>query len=294
MMILVTGAAGKTGRSVIRALAADGEPVRALVRRPEQAALVESLGARQVVVGDMLQPSTLAQAARGTRAVYHICPNVNPAEVDIGQVAISAARAAGVEHFVYHSVLHPQTEAMPHHWLKLRVEERLLESGLPCTILQPAAYMQNILARWDLITQAGIYRVPYGAATRLSMVDLEDVALAAARVLRDPGHVGATYELVGTQPMSQIEIAAVLSQETRRVVQTETMPLSEWEQQARSVGLGDYQVDALLKMFRYYERHEFGGNPQVLSWLLERRPTTFASFVRSHVRAESNDPVKNG
>jgi hypothetical protein len=32
---------------------------------------------------------------------------------------------------VYHSVLHPQTEQMPHHWHKLRVEEMLLESRLP-------------------------------------------------------------------------------------------------------------------------------------------------------------------
>jgi len=293
-MILVTGAAGKTGRSVIRALAAGGHAVRALVRRPEQVALVESLGARQVVVGDMLHPSAVEHAAQGTRAVYHICPNVSPAEVTIGEIAISAARAAGVEHFVYHSVLHPQTEAMPHHWLKLRVEERLFESGLPCTILQPAAYMQNILAHWDRITHAGIYRVPYGAGARSSLVDLEDVALAAVRVLREPGHIGATYELVGTRPMSQSEMAVVLSRETGRLVQTETVPLSEWQQQARAAGLGDYQVDALLKMFRYYERHGFGGNPQVLSWLLQRPPTTFASFVRRCVRAESDSPTRDG
>ena len=36
--------------------------------------------------------------------------------------------------------------SMPHHWLKMRVEEKLFASGLPFTILQPAAYMQNVLA----------------------------------------------------------------------------------------------------------------------------------------------------
>ena len=64
-------------------------------------------------------------------SVYHVCPNVSPDEIAIGRVSIAAARSAGVEHFVYHSVLHPQTEAMPHHWLKLRVEEALITSGLP-------------------------------------------------------------------------------------------------------------------------------------------------------------------
>ena len=120
--IVVTGAAGKTGRAVIRALVARGRTVRALVRRPEQGRAIEDLGARDIVAGDMRDEGTLTQAMQGVQAIYHICPNVSPDEVAIGQAAIVAARTAGVEHFVYHSVLHPQTEAMPHHWLKLRVE----------------------------------------------------------------------------------------------------------------------------------------------------------------------------
>ncbi len=66
------------------------------------------------------------------------------------------------------------------------------------TILQPTAYMQNILAGWRSIVEDGIYRVPYPIDTRISLVDLRDVAEAAARVLTEDGHVGATYELVGT------------------------------------------------------------------------------------------------
>ncbi|MGD2207623.1 MAG: NmrA family NAD(P)-binding protein, partial [Anaerolineae bacterium] len=123
-MILVTGAAGKTGRAVIRALAARGAAVRALVHRSGQVSKVEALGA-ETIVGDMRDGVAMDRAARGAHAVYHICPNVSPDEVTIGQTAITAARRAGVEHFVFHSVLHPQVEAMPHHWLKMRVEELL-------------------------------------------------------------------------------------------------------------------------------------------------------------------------
>ena len=53
----------------------------------------------------------------------------------------------------------------------------------------------------------GRYRVPYPVDTKLSLVDLDDVAEAAALVLTEAGHSGASYELVGTTPMSQIEIA---------------------------------------------------------------------------------------
>jgi uncharacterized protein YbjT (DUF2867 family) len=278
-MILVTGAAGKTGRAVIRALTAKGEAVRALVHRPEQIRSVEALGAQQVVVGDMRLRATMDQAAQGVRAVYHICPNVSPDEVAIGQVAMVTARSAGVEHFVYHSVLHPQIEAMPHHWQKLRVEEQLFESGLCYTILQPTAYMQNVLAHWDQIMEQGVYPVPYAVETRLGMVDLEDVAEAAAVVLTEPGHAGAVYELAGAEVLSQTEVATILGQQLAHPVRAETVPLEMWERRARESGLGDYQVETLVKMFRYYERYGFWGNPRVLSWLLGRSPTTFAAFI---------------
>lgn len=278
-MILVTGAAGKTGRAVIRALATRGERVRALVHRPEQARPVQELGAWQAVVGDMRNQAAMDRVADGARAVYHICPNVSPDEVAIGEVAISAARSAGVERFGYHSVLRPQVEEMPHHWQKMRVEERLFRSGLAYTILQPAAYMQNVLAHWDLIMGQGVYPVPYPPETRLSMVDLEDVAAAAAAVLTETGRTDVTYELVGTEGMSQTEVAAVLSEKLERPVRVDPVGLEEWEQQARASGLGEYQVDTLVKMFRYYERHGFTGNPRVLGCLLGRPPTSFAAFA---------------
>ena len=170
--LLVTGAAGKTGLTVVEASLAGGASVRALVRRSEQASALHDLGVEDVIIGDLENPDTLMDACRDVASVYHICPNIHPHEFEIGERVIEAARAAGVRHFVYHSVLHPQTEAMPHHWKKLRVEERLFESGLPFTILQPAPYMQNVLAHRQRIVEAGQFPVPYGAATRLALVDL--------------------------------------------------------------------------------------------------------------------------
>jgi uncharacterized protein YbjT (DUF2867 family) len=281
-MILITGAAGKTGRAVLRTLIAKGETVRALVHRSEQMPPLKALGAQEVLAGDMRDQATMDRAAYGVRAVYHICPNVSPDEVAIGQAAIAAARSAGVEHFVYHSVLHPQTEAMPHHWQKLRVEEKLFESGLPHTILQPSAYMQNVLAHWEQILAQGIYPIPYAVETRLGMVDLEDVAAAAAVVLTQAGHAGAIYELAGAEALTQVEVAAILSRQLERPVRAEVISRQAWEERARASGLGDYQVQTLLKMFDHYERYGFWGNPRVLGWLLGRPPATFAAFVERH------------
>lgn len=283
-MILVTGAAGKTGRALIRALVARGQAVRGLVRRPEQVEPLRQVGVREAFVGDMLDPASIELAFREVQAVYHICPNVHPQEIEIGEIAIGAALDAGVETFVFHSVLHPQTEEMPHHWKKLRVEEKLFASGLQYVILQPAAYMQNILTHWDSIVEQGIYPVPYKEEARISIVDLEDVAEAAATVLSQPNHTGATYELAGPEPLSQHKVAETMGTGLGRQVEAVIVPLHEWEQQARTVGLGDYQIETLAKMFQYYDRHGLQGNPQVLTWLLDRSPTTFGEFVERTVR----------
>ena len=282
-MILVTGAAGKTGQAVIRALVTQGETVRALVRRH-----VNGLGTTDQLIGDMRFQATFDQAMRGVRSVYFICPNMDPNEVGMGQFAINAARSAGIEHFVYHSVLHPQTEAMPHHWQKLRVEEQLIESGVPFTILQPTAYMQNLLVQRPQILTEGIYPVPYRAEARISLVDLEDVAAVASTIFNQPGHFGATYELVGTKALTQTEITTILGQQLGHTVQVEVIPLEKWEHEARNQGLGDYQVETLVKMFRYYDQYGLEGNPNVLSWLLERSPTFLAEFIR-RVEQERTD-----
>jgi uncharacterized protein YbjT (DUF2867 family) len=279
-MILVTGAAGKTGRAVLRALAGRREPVRALIHRPDQAPSLQALGVQETVVGDLLDRAAIQRAVAGVRAIYHMAPNVSPDEIPMGQTVISAAQSAGVERLVFHSVLHPHIEAMPHHWQKARVEELLFASGVPFTILQPTAYMQNVAASWDQILTQGRYPVPYSPETRVSLVDLEDVAEAAAAVLTDPGHTGATIELVGTPGMSPRDIVELLSAELDRRVTVDVLPLEAWEHGARASGLGEYQVSALTRMFAYYEEHGLTGSPQALTNVLGRQPTSFPAFVR--------------
>jgi uncharacterized protein YbjT (DUF2867 family) len=283
-MILVTGASGKTGQAVVAALSRAGAPTRALVRRPSQMETMTNLGAREAMPADMRLPMEARRTAEGMHAVYHICPNVNPDEIEIGRSAIAAAKEAGVEHFVLHSVLHPQTEQMPHHWNKLRVEEALFESGLNFTILQPTAYMDNLLAGWRLITEEGVLRNPYPAETRLSLVALEDVAEAAAIVLTKPGHTGATYELAGTPPLAQTEVAAILSDALDRPVRAEAEPIEAWEARARTAGLGDPQRATLIRMFLYYGQCGLIGNPNTLRWLLGRAPTSLTEFARRAAR----------
>ncbi|MFL2650917.1 MAG: SDR family oxidoreductase [Anaerolineales bacterium] len=282
-MILVTGAAGKTGQAVVRALLAKGQTVRTLVRNETQCELISSLYDTDIVIGDMSVESVLSKLFEGIRAVYHICPNMHPDELNIGLAMISAAKNADVTQFVFHSVLHPQVEAMPHHWQKMRVEEAIFASGIPFTILQPAAYMQNIIVEWKNIQQEGIIRVPYSPESKGSPVDLNDVADVASLVLSERDHIGAIYELCGPDILTYQEQTTILSEYINRPIRVEQISLDEWKALAYGAGLRTYSVESLLKMFLYYDLYGFWGSSLVLSTLLQRPPTSFMEFATNYL-----------
>jgi NAD(P)H dehydrogenase (quinone) len=295
-MILLTGAAGKTGKAILQVLTKCGKAVKALVFRPDQILTVKTLGAKEVVVGDITDAEIVRSAFQNVDTVYFICPNVHPDEIAIGKLIIESALKAGTKHFVYHSVLHPQIEDMPHHWNKLRVEEYLINSGLPFTILQPTVYMQNILVNWNNIITSGRYQNPYSIESRITYVDLDDLANAAAIILNDsldnkiqPGHFGATYEIAGMQALSHMEIAAILSQKLNRPVRAEYISTKVWKNKASQSGLGAYQTDALVKMFNYYDRYGLMGNAHSLGMLLNRLPTSFEQFIDRYIHGLTNN-----
>lgn len=275
-MILITGAGGKTGKAIVKALS-KGESICAFAHREEYVSVLQSLGAEKVIVGDLRHQVDVRSAMRGARAVYHICPNMSPDEVEIGKLAIEEVKKAGVEHFVYHSVLHPQIEAMNHHWQKLRVEEMLFESEIPFTILQPAPYMQNLLANWKSITEYGILKVPYSVEAKFSFLDLEDLAEAAKIVLTESNHKNAIYELAGTMPMSHVDVAKIFSQVLRREVKAETEEIRDWR--LRVTGLNEYALENLVRMFEYYDKWGLVGNSNTLKWLLRREPISLSNFI---------------
>lgn len=280
-MILVTGAAGKTGQALLRALARRGARARALVHKSEDESTVRSAGAVEAARGDLLEQESLERAAAGVDAIYHICPNLHPQELEIGERVIAAARAGGVARCVYHSVLRPQIEAMPHHWRKMRVEQRLWDSGFDVTVLQPAALMQNLLAHWPRVKEEGTLPVPYSPRAVFTLVDLGDVAEAAATVLTERGHGGATYELCGPLEHSHAEVAEILSSVLGRPVEAVEQPPESWRAAARAGGLDAPRLEALSAMFRYYHRHGFIGNGKTLRMLLGREGTTLRALVEA-------------
>ncbi|MGH3262250.1 MAG: NmrA family NAD(P)-binding protein [Trebonia sp.] len=276
-MIAVTAATGKTGQAIIQAAAAAGLPVRAVVHSEDGRATAIQDGAAEAVVADLLMPAQVSDALAGTQAVVHIGPAMHPREIAIGETVVDAAAALGIDHFVLMSVTHPQLEPLLNHQSKLAVERRLLLSRLRYTILQPMHYMQDI----DVLAAAssGIYQQPYSLERPLSFVDLHDVGEVAARVLADPQHhTAATYELCGADTLTGHQVAEILATVTASDVRAQEVAPSEIV--SRLTNAPDYTIDGRLRLFTHYDRYGITGNPNVLSWLLGRAPTSFAEYVK--------------
>ena len=278
--ILITGASGKTGRRVVEAIARRGANVRAWCARPEAEAELLQAGATEIVLGDLTNPDAMDRAIAGAGQVLHICPPMHPQEDRIAMTLVDLARQQGVERFILHSALHPLLADVPHHARKLEAERALIDSGQPYTILQPSRYMQHLVPIWKQMLATGVHSMPFSTHAKFSVVDLADLAEAAARIATEPGHEGATYQLAGPQALSQDDMADILTGLLGRPIRAAAKPMDEVRQEMAAAGMPAERIDTMGRMNAHYDAHGLVGNPNVLRWILGREPATFADFVR--------------
>ena len=281
-MILVTAANGNQGRHLVPKLVAAGLEVRVVVRSSGSAARLRAAGVDDVIIADLGEPDTWRSAVRGVQQIYHVGPTLHPREREMGFGLIDAARAEGVEHFVFSSVLHSIVTDLVQHEIKRDVEEHLLASDVEFTILQPANYMLPLKLRPAF--ERGVFELSWSLSRRQSMVDLDDVTDVAAMVLTEPGrHAAATYELVAPGRFTAHELGAVIARVLDRDIEVREIDADTYARAwlgERDPSEAPHQLAVLRSISSRYSAHDFVGNPGVLTWLLGREPTSYEEFVR--------------
>jgi len=215
-IILVTGATGHQGGASARHLLADGWNVRALVRdpnKPEAHALAD-LGA-ELVVGDLLDPASLESAvadAYGVHSIQTLVAGFDAEETESRNIA-DAAKAAGVQHFVYSSVVGADLDAgMPWVVSKHHNEEYLRSLGVPLTVLRPTSFMENLLGQKDSI-MAGTLTGPWAPDEPHQWIAVDDIGRFVALAFEKPEEwvgratVIAGDELTGAQAAVDLALA---------------------------------------------------------------------------------------
>ncbi len=162
-VVVVTGATGRQGSAVARALLTEGWRVRAMTRDPksEKAQALVALGT-EIVQADMDDPDSLDRAFAEAYGVYSVQnPMISGLEGEVrqGRNVGEAAHRAGVQHLVYGSAGPGERGTGVGSWEpKLDIEEHLHELSLPVTVLRPMAFME-LMTDPAFYPAAGVWHV---------------------------------------------------------------------------------------------------------------------------------------
>lgn len=270
-MIVVTGATGGVGGAVLRQLAAAGQPVRALSRRPAD---VEAPAGVEVVRADLTDAGSLPAAFEGADAAFLYAAFADPEPM-------LAAKRAGIRHVVLLSsqavaAFESGNEIADRHRTVERVVE---ESGLAWTFLRPGGFTSNV--RWwaPQVRESGVIRGVYPGATS-ALIHPADIAAVAVLALTGDGHAGAAYPLTGEQVLSQAEQAGVIGDVIGRPVRYEEIGEDEY------VALLSRSIPEQYARGALAAQRAMAGRPAFVSpvfrELTGRAPSTLADWVAEH------------
>ncbi len=278
-MILITGASGNVGKTVLQEVAKSGAQHRAMYRSAAEAA--KASAGTETVVADFAKPETLGAALKNVNSVYLVCSPI-PELVQLESNMIDACVAAGVKHVVQNSALGAgdYDKSFPS-WHR-KVEEKLKGARLSWTILRPNSFHQNVVAFFapTIRTQAVFYNSMRDAKN--SFLDVRDVAAVAAKSLAGGEHAGKIYELNGPEAINYTELAKKISKVAVREVKYVDIPMDAQKKAMLDQGMPEWLTTALLDLQQYYRSGKGGETDGLLQKLLGRAPITMDEFLKEN------------
>lgn len=290
--LLVTGAAGQLGRSVIRYLLDTHKvpPARiiATTRNPES---VADLAARGVVVraADFNDATSLENAFKGADRVLII--STSDLDLKTGrrlkqhEAAVAAAKKAGVSHLLYTSMPNPEPVspvlfAGDHYG----TEQAIKASGIAYTIFRNGWYQENLfmalppaIASGQWYTSAGDGRIAHGAR--------DDMAAAIAAGLASGSTDSKTYTLTGPQAYTTAEIAALVSEVTGKPLEVIQLPDEALTEGVKAAGVPEEFANVIVSFDANTRSGRIDMVTDAVETLSGRKPQTLKQFLEANKAA---------
>ncbi len=231
-MLLLTGATGLVGSALLPRLLADGTQVRCLVRDPRR------LGAQrvrvQIALGDLTDPPSFRNALRGVHTVVHLAASIRDQPrgsiEELNGIAtwrmVAAAQRAGVERFVFFSVLGASTHHRARlHRAKALAEQAVREADMRSTVFAPSIVYApgdpwlTLLERLALLPVVPVSGSGRAAYQPIWAEDVADCVMASLRHSGEPTR-HERYELAGPETLSHTDIVrlALRARNRRRLL----------------------------------------------------------------------------
>jgi uncharacterized protein YbjT (DUF2867 family) len=275
-MVLVTGATGNVGSELVRALAAAGEPVRALVRDERRRAALPA--GVEAAVGDLNDPASLEPALDGVRGVHLLAGYAGLPD------ALARMRRAGVERVTLQSSSAVPSGDTTNAVARYHIESEaaIRASGLGWTFLQPNGFMSNALEWAEPLRHGDVVQAPF-AGVRTAQIDPFDIAAVAARALTTGELDGRSLRLSGPESLLAADRVAILGSVLGRDLRVE--PQSDEDTRAEMTArMPAEYVDAFFAFFVDGTLDESVVLPTVEE-VLGRPPRTFRAWAEAHADA---------
>ncbi len=282
--ILITGATGNVGSATLDNLGTPDVSLRALVHGESTTQTMRHRGV-EAVVGDFLEPDSLAPALEGVNTVLLITP-IHPKQVAQATNVIEAARDSGNDpRIVRLSVAQASHEAPTRNSRQhAEIEEELISSGLPYTLLRPTTFMQNTLMIARTVASEGKIYQPFEDG-RLGMIDARDIGEVAAKVLTEEGHEGKTYTLTGPAAISFHDIAEMLSEVLGKKVDYIPISLEKAKEAMLGMGLSEWKAEVLIEYARAHSQGYSNFTTEDFEQLTGHTATSYKEFATDFERA---------
>lgn len=284
-MILVTGASGPLGQSVVSSLLSKGvspDHLTVLVRSEEKGASFQAQGIA-VAIGDYANYDSLVQAFEGVDQLLFISSSDLAQRALQHENVVNAAKATGVKHVVYTSFQGKTETAESPLWMvaesHLLTEKWLKESGMAYTILKNNLYLDFIpgfLGEKVLETQT-IF-VPAGNGL-VGAVLRAELAEATAQVLVESGHENQTYQFTHESPFSYEEVATYLSSLTGKEIAYVSPTFEEYAETLTSFGVPAEVIGIFGGFAVAQAQGELERSSGDVTRFLGRKPTTVFAFL---------------
>ena len=258
--ILVAGATGKQGGSVVRHLRARGFAVRGITRDPdaEKAQPLRAAGV-ELVRADLTDRASVDGLFDGVSGVFSVATPFEAgldAEVAQGKTLGDAAKTAGISHYVYSSVGGADRDSkVPHFESKWAIENHLRGLGLPLTIVRPVYFYENF-GGWSLQPSGDGYAMamPLSPDRPMQAVAADDIGAFVAMAFADPAAwTGREFELAGDE-RTLPEYAAAISAARGVGIQYVQVP---WEAMRE-------RSEDLYRMYDFFEREGYAADISAL------------------------------
>jgi uncharacterized protein YbjT (DUF2867 family) len=277
--ILVTGASGNIGTSLVKELQALGADFAILRSKPVATSNTETR------IADFSSVDTLTKAFAGIDTLFLLFPLVEN-KIEFARNAATAAKAAGVKHIVRSSGAGADSSsafALPK--LQGAIDDVLIATGIPTTVLRPGGFMQNYVTYQSQAIKDGTIYMADGGKPQ-ALIDVRDIAAVAARVLTNPtAHAGKAYLLTGGEEFTGVQAAETIAKAIGKPVQHVSVPTDAAVATMNQWGMPPFIVNIMDSLNKIVSAgYASGVSPDVAN-ILGRNPRSFAAFAEEHASA---------